>query len=130
MARAEMPRETVPKLVGEIGADLRQLVSDEIQLAKTELGDSLRRGMRLAAGGLLALMGAGLLLIFALVLLVVWIPNHVLVAGIVAAAGLLMLLAGALVIWVNRHLWPFTETRRSLQEDLEWARLRTRRGRR
>jgi hypothetical protein len=32
------------------------------------------------------------------------------------------MLLGAVLIWANRQLWPFKETKASLEEDLEWAR--------
>lgn len=115
------------ELVQGLTQDLRQLVSDEVALAKAEAGETLRRALRALVGAALAMLGAALMLGFALVTLVEWIPNHTLVAGLVAAAGLLMVLGGAALIVANRRLIPFVMTRRSVKEDLEWARQQSRR---
>lgn len=129
MPSPEAPQETVAELVQGLTGDLRQLVTDEVALAKAEVKAAVRRSIRVALGAVLALLGAGLMLIFALVTLVEWRPNHTLVAGLVALAGLALLLLGSAVIWANRHLWPFKETKSSLEEDLEWARRLTKRVR-
>jgi uncharacterized membrane protein YqjE len=129
MPSPEAPEQTVVELVHGFTDEVRQLVTDEVALAKAELKAAARRGIRVAVGALVAMLGAGLLLIFALVTLVEWRPNHALVAGIVALAGLALVLLGALLVWANRHLWPFKETKASLEEDLEWARRLSRRAR-
>lgn len=113
-----------------ITEEVRQLVADEVALAKAEIGDTMKRGLKALAGALAAIIGGAIMLGFALVTLVVWIPNHTLVAGLIAAVGLLLVMAGAMLIVVNRHLMPFTVTRRTLQEDLEWARRQSRRAHR
>ncbi|MDA8333012.1 MAG: phage holin family protein [Candidatus Dormibacteraeota bacterium] len=122
--------EPISQLVQQLGDDLRQLVADEVALAKAELKHTARRGIRVAAGGAVAGVGLGLFAMFALVTLVEWLPNHTLVAGIVALVGLAMLIGGAMVVWANRHLWPFTASKQSLSEDLEWARQQTKRAHR
>lgn len=129
MPSPEAPEQTVVELVHGLTDDVRQLVTDEIALAKTELRAAARRGVRVAIGALVVLLGAGILLIFALVTLVEWLPNHTFVAGLVGLAGLVLVLLGGLLVWANRHLWPFKETRASLEEDLEWARRLSRRAR-
>lgn len=129
MPSPEAPEQTVAQLVHGLTDELRQLVTDEVALAKAELKAAVRRGIRLALGVAFALLGAGLLLTFALVTLVEWRPNHTVVAGVVALAGLALLLLGSLVVWANRRLWPFKETTSSLEEDLEWARRLTKRVR-
>ncbi|MGC1405331.1 MAG: phage holin family protein [Candidatus Dormiibacterota bacterium] len=129
MPSPEAPERTVVELVHGLTDDVRQLVNDEIALAKAEIGAAARRGLRVAIGALVAMLGVGVLLIFALVVLVEWIPNHTFVAGMVGLAGLILVLVGGLLVWVNRHLWPFKETKASLEEDLEWARRLSRRAR-
>lgn len=130
MASAPEAEQGVSELVHSLTEDLRQLVTDEVALARAELGETLRRALRALIGALAALLGAAVMLGFALVTLVEWLPNHTLVAGLVAAAGLLLVAAGAATLFVNRRLIPFVITRRSLQEDLEWARQQSRRARR
>ena len=117
------------ELVHGLTDDVRQLVTDEIALAKSELKAAAHRGIRVAIGALVAMLGAGVLLIFAFVTLVEWLPNHTFVAGLVGLAGLVLVLLGGLLVWANRHLWPFRQTRASLEEDLEWARRLSRRAR-
>lgn len=129
MPSPEAPERTVVELVHGLTDDVRQLVNDEIALAKAEIRAAARRGLRVAIGALVAMLGVGVLLIFALVVLVEWVPNHTFVAGMVGLAGLILVLVGGLLVWVNRHLWPFKETKASLEEDLEWARRLSRRAR-
>ncbi len=129
MVSPELPEQTVAELVHGLTDDVRQLVADEVTLAKAELKSAVRRGIRVAVGAAVAVLGASLFLMFALITLVEWQPNHTLVAGIIGSAGLVLLLLGAVVIWINRHLWPFKETRASLEEDLEWARRLSKRAR-
>ncbi|HUY25176.1 MAG TPA: phage holin family protein [Candidatus Saccharimonadales bacterium] len=129
MPSPEAPERTVVELVHGLSDDVRQLVNDEIALAKAEIGAAARRGLRVAIGALVAMLGVGVLLIFALVVLVEWLPNHTFVAGMVGLAGLILVLLGGLLAWANRHLWPFKETKASLEEDLEWARRLSRRAR-
>ena len=127
MASSPSAEESVSELVESLTRDLRQLVADELQLAKAEAKDTLRRGLRALIGLALALLGISLMVPFALVTLVEWIPNHTLVAGLIAAVGLLTVGAGGAVIFANRRLIPLVLTRKTVQEDLEWARLQTRR---
>ncbi|HUY09424.1 MAG TPA: phage holin family protein [Candidatus Dormibacteraeota bacterium] len=129
MVSPEVPEQTVVELVHSLTDDVRQLVTDELALAKAELKGAVRRAIRIAIGAVVALLGVGLFLIFALVTLVEWQPNHTLVAGVVGAVGLVLLLLGSAVIWANRRLWPFKETRASLEGDLEWARRLSKRAR-
>ncbi|MGH7642108.1 MAG: phage holin family protein [Candidatus Dormibacteria bacterium] len=117
-----MPEQTVVELVQGLSNDVRQLVTDEVALAKAELKAAMWRGLRVALGAVVAVLGASLFVFFALLTLVEWQPNHTLVAGLVGLAGLVLILGGAAVIWANRRLWPFRETKASLEEDLEWAR--------
>lgn len=130
MAKSELSEEPISSLVSELGEDMRQLARDELALVKAELKRSARRGLRVAVAGVVAGVGLSLFCVFALVTLVEWIPNHTLVAGLVAAAGLVLLVVGAALIWSNRHLWPFTDSKQSLIEDLEWARLQSKRAHR
>ena len=127
MGSSPPAEDSVAELVESLTRDLRQLVADELQLAKAEAKDTLRRGLRALIGLALALLGISLMVPFALVTLVEWIPNHTLVAGLIAAVGLLMVAAGGAEILANRRLIPLMLTRKTVQEDLEWARLQTRR---
>ena len=92
MPSPEAPEQTVVELVHGLTDDVRQLVTDEIALAKSELKAAAHRGIRVAIGALVAMLGAGVLLIFAFVTLVEWLPNHTFVAGLVGLAGLVLVL--------------------------------------
>ncbi|MGH7610253.1 MAG: phage holin family protein [Candidatus Dormibacteria bacterium] len=129
MVHPEAPAESVSELMREVSQEVRHLVTDEIALAKAEMKATAMRGLRAALGAALALIGTGVMAVFALVTLVEWRPDHALVAGLVAAAGLVSLLGGGLVIWINRRLWPFSQTKASLEEDLDWARRLSKRAR-
>ena len=122
MVSPEAPEQTVVELVHGLTDDVRQLVTDEVALAKAELKAAFRRGIRVAVGAFSDLAIIAFVGLFALVTLVEWQPNHTLVAGVVAVAGLVLLLLGGVVIRTNRRLWPFKETKASLEEDFEWAR--------
>ena len=130
MVKPERSGESVPELIQELGGDLRQLVVDEVGLAKAEIKESIRHLIRVAIAAVVALLGAGILLIFGLVVLVEWLPNHTLIAGIVALVGLLLVGLGAAEGWRHRHLLPFRDSRKRLEEDLEWARRLSKRAHR
>ena len=127
MGSSPPAEESLAELVDSLTQDLRQLVADEVGLAKADVKESLHRGLRALVGAAVAVLGLSLMLPFALVTLVEWLPNHTLVAGLIAAVGLLLVVAGGGVIFANRRLIPLVLTRRTVQEDLEWARLQTRR---
>ncbi len=127
MAQTEAPQESVRELVRGLSTEVRELVDAEVALAKAELLATLRRAAWAAGGALLALLGLGIFLLFAVITLVEWLPNHTLVAAMVALAGLILVLAGGLAIWTHRRLSPLNTIKSSLQEDLEWARRQTKR---
>jgi hypothetical protein len=123
--RPREPRElSTRELLAQISDGTRQLVKEEIALAKTELRTNLRSeiwtvgGMSMAAiCGLcalcLALVAAG----FALGLVLPTWGALLIIAGVVAAIGA----GSAAVGWRKRVRSPLGETRESLKEDMQWA---------
>ncbi len=122
-------RMQTKELVTETGRKASLLVRKEIELAKAELRADLRTEVKMASGlgiaGVCALLGVELLLVavaFALMeggVLPGWAAALV-IAGIVFAVG-----AGAgLWGWGRRVRKPLDATRRSLKEDVRWARER------
>jgi uncharacterized membrane protein YqjE len=130
MASPKAPEETVSEIVHGLTDEVHQLVADEVNLAKAELKEAGKRGARVVVAAAVGMLGAGVFLVFALVTLVEWLPNHTLVAAMVALVGLALLLVGTAVALANRRLWPFSQTKASLEEDLQWARRQSKRVRR
>jgi len=127
-----MPRAreepTVAELMGELSQDLTLLVRQELQLAKTELGEKVSRvGGSLATvvlGGFLAYVG-GLALVAALILVLhdlahisPWISA--LIVGAVFAIGGFIAVKGGLSGLKRVDLTP-RRTLETLKEDLQWA---------
>jgi uncharacterized membrane protein YqjE len=115
------------ELVREIAITARALVRKEVELAKVELKadfkDELFTLGGLGAGAVFALLGVSMWFVaFALGLGAVmasWL------AAIFIGAGLL-LIAGALVLWSwgRRVKAPLSTTRKTLEEDAQWAKQR------
>jgi hypothetical protein len=109
-------------LAGDIVHDAHELVRLEIELAKQEAKElAVRNGVAaslLAAGGLLLMVA---LLIGVPVLVVTWVPNHVVAAAIwVGAYGLV----GLALLGIGRlrlRLEPPRRTLASIRETRAWA---------
>lgn len=105
----------------------RLLARKEIELARVELKADFKEELAtvksLAAGGLLALFGVNMLFVCAAFALAAVIPGWL--AALLIGVGLLMV-AGALGLWGwgKRVKEPLAATRRSLEEDVEWAKRR------
>ncbi|HUY96722.1 MAG TPA: phage holin family protein [Verrucomicrobiae bacterium] len=126
---APAAEESLRGLVDALADEAQGLLRAELRLARSELVATLRRAAWLIAGAVVAVVGLGYLVGFALAILIAWRGNHTLVAGIVAGVWLLVVGAGALVAWRHRHLAPLALTRASLRDDVEWARAQTKRAR-
>lgn len=135
-AQRQAPRGASPlrrmrtkDLVTETARKASQLAKKEVELARAELRADVRSEIKMASGlgvaAVCALLGLELLLV-AIVLALMeagvlpgWAAALV-VAGVVISAG-----AGAgLWGWARRVRNPLEATRRSLREDLRWARER------
>jgi uncharacterized membrane protein YqjE len=116
-------------LVTEVARKASELARKEIELAKAEAKADLRSGIKMASGlgvaGVCALVTLQLLLV-ALVLALMegevmpgW-AAALLVAAVVLAIGTVAGLWG----WAKRVRKPLDTTRRSVKENVEWAKER------
>lgn len=119
---------SVGELFGQLTQDLALLVRQEAQLAKTEMQTKVSRAtsdlVSLAAGGVVALIGA-LALTAAIILLLVdpvgltpWLAA-LLVGGLMAGVGYVMLKGGLRDL---KQIDPAPRrTVESVKEDIQWA---------
>jgi uncharacterized membrane protein YqjE len=116
-------------LVTEVARKASALAKKEVELAKTELKTDLRSEVKMASGlgaaGLCAIWGVELLLVAVVLalmesgLLPGW-AAALIVAVLVFAVGAGIGLWG----WSRRVKKPLDTTRRSLEEDVRWAKER------
>ncbi|HET8734068.1 MAG TPA: phage holin family protein [Anaeromyxobacteraceae bacterium] len=114
------------ELVGELARKASELARKEVELARAEVRADLRAEIRAASG----LGVAGLCAVFTVQLLLTAVVLALMEAGlvpgwaaalIVAAVVLAIGTAVGLWSWARRVRSPLVTTRRSLQEDLRWA---------
>ncbi|HEX9048904.1 MAG TPA: phage holin family protein, partial [Anaeromyxobacter sp.] len=116
-------------LVTEVARKASALARKEVELAKTELRTDLRDEVKMASG----LGAAGLFAIWGVELLLVAIVLALMEAGVLPGwAAALLVAAVVFAIGAGIGLWgwsrrvrrPLDTTRRSLVEDVRWARER------
>jgi len=116
-------------LIGLISREVKTLVRQEIDLARVEIKGDMKAELStvkgVGAGFLLAWSGIGLLLVaaaFAVAQGLDWPPwlAALSLGGVLLAGGVGAALAG----WARRVRKPLEVTRRTLQEDVRWARNR------
>ncbi len=124
----ELRTMTTRDLVTELARKASRLARTEVQLAKVEIRADLRRELTTAGGlgvaGLCALCTLNLLLVagvFGLIAagVVGWLAALI-VAAFVLAVGTIAGLLG----WMRRVRSPMGITRRTLKDDLQWAKER------
>ncbi len=130
MAHANDNR-TLGEMFGELSREIRTLVHQEIQLARTELTEKMSRlgkgvgfvigGGLLAYGGLLAIVAAIVLALTAMGL-PAWAAA--LVAGILVAGGGYLLIRSGLAALRPDRLTP-QQTIDMLKEDAQWLKTQT-----
>jgi hypothetical protein len=113
--------ERLTTTVTALVADVQRLVRLEIELAKQEVLGLVKRNA--AAAGMLAAAALGLFFafIFFQVWLIVLLPHHAIVAGIVAGFWFLLALVLALVGKSRLKIEPPKLMLQSLKDDVEWA---------
>lgn len=115
------------QLVGHVIESATQLAKTEIELAKAELRADIKKEVAMAKGlgvaGLCALWAVGLMLVAGAMALGTVLPEWA--AALIVAAGVLLVgtIAG-LVGWGKRVKQPLEATRRTLKEDVLWAKER------
>ena len=115
------------KLVEQIANETKELAVGELSLAKAELKEDLKHEISTAKGlGAAGLFGIGafntLLTTLVLALAQVW-PGWV--AGL-AVTGVVTVAAGVIGAWswAHRIKAPLARTRRTVEEDVQWAKNR------
>jgi uncharacterized membrane protein YqjE len=127
--RPELRQLPTRDLVTRLASTASELVRTEVALAKAEVKKDLRSEIKMASGlgiaGVCAIWTVALLLVavvFALAesnTMAGWLAA-LLVAAVVLAIGTIAGLVG----WAKRVKTPLDATRRSLKEDLRWAKER------
>jgi len=122
-ARALSTRE----LIGEITGTAAQLARKEVALARAEIRadfqSEIAMAKSLAIGATAALLGLDLLLVAGVLALAPWIAPWL--SALIG--GALLLVAGAIVGyvgWSRRVSRPLALTRKTLKEDVQWAKER------
>jgi hypothetical protein len=115
------------ELVGQVIDSATQLAKKEIELAKSELRADIKAELATVKGlgvaGLCALWAVGLMLVACALALGTVMPEWaaaLVVAGVVLAVGTVAGLIG----WSKRVKKPLEATRRTLKEDVLWAKER------
>ena len=114
------------ELIGEILGKASLLIKKEAELAKTEIKADLKSGLAMVKGFAIALvcalMGLNTLLVALVFGLAIWIPGWLaalIVAGVMLALGAII----GYIAW-TRRVMPLRVTRRTLKEDVQWAKER------
>lgn len=115
------------QLIGQVVHSAAQLAKKEIELAKSELRADLKAEVATAKGlgvaGLCVIWAVGLMLVACAFALATVMPGWA-AALIVAAAVLAVGTVVGLVGWNKRVRTPLEATRRTLKEDVLWAKER------
>lgn len=115
------------ELIELVIAKASRLVRKEVELAKAEISRDLRVEAAAAKGlgvaGACALVTVNLLAVALALFLAQWMPAWG-AAVVVAAAVLLVGTVAGAVSWKRRVKHPLQETRRTLEEDVKWAKER------
>jgi uncharacterized membrane protein YqjE len=114
------------ELIGAILGKASLLIKTETELAKAEIKADLQSQLAMVKGFAVALvcglLGLNMLLVALVLGLAVWIPAWV--AALITAAVLLVL--GAIIGYIGwtRLVTPLAVTRKTLKEDVQWAKER------
>lgn len=115
------------ELIGEITGKTSLLIKKEVELAKTEIMADLQAELAMVKGLGLALVaalaGLNLLLVALVLALAAWMPGW-LAAVIVGVVILVLGAAVGYVSWSRRVTTPLALTRKTLKEDVRWAKER------
>jgi uncharacterized membrane protein YqjE len=115
------------KLIGEITDKASLLVKKEVELAKTEIRADLEAQAAVARGLAAAIVAGLTALNMFMVAVVLWLATQMpgwLAAVIVAAVLLVMAAILGYVSWSRRLTNPLALTRKTLKEDVRWAKER------
>jgi uncharacterized membrane protein YqjE len=115
------------ELLTQLLETVSQLVGKEVELARAELKADVRAELDmiklLVAAGVVAVLAVNMLLVTAVLALAAWIPGWQAALGV----AVLLLLIGALLAvvgWSRRVSAPLAVTRKTVKEDMQWAKER------
>lgn len=115
------------ELIELVIAKVSQLARKEVELAKVEIKQDLKKEAALAKGlgvaGVCALVTLNLLAVALALFLARWMPAWG-AAVVVAAVVMLVGTIAGVIGWKRRVKEPLKETRRTLEEDVKWAKER------
>jgi hypothetical protein len=123
----ESERLSTIELMKEITAKATQLVRKELELARTEFKQDLRTQIAMAkllgVAALLGIVAVTMLFVAAALALALVVPGWA--AALIVAGGTAAIAAVLGVIgWKRRVVKPLERTRKSVEEDVEWAKER------
>jgi hypothetical protein len=116
-------------LVAQLAEKASELARAEVALAKAEVRADIRSEIRMASGlgvaGVCAIWTVSLLLVAAVLGIAEagWLPGWAAALAVAAAVLLVGTIAG-LVGWSKRVRTPLEKTRRTLQDNVKWAKER------
>ena len=115
------------QLLTQLIETLSLLVTKEVELARAEIRADVKRELSvvtiLVVAGVVAVLGATMLLVAAVFALTVWMSGWL--AALVVAGVLLVIAAVlALVGWRQHVSAPLAVTRKMVKEDVQWAKER------
>lgn len=127
--RPELRLRSTRDLVTELARKASELARSEVALAKAEVREDLRKEIRMASGlgiaGVCAILTLALLLVSLVFALAESGTMQGWLAALVVAAGALAVgTVAGLVGWAKRVRAPLDATRRSLEENVRWAKER------
>ena len=128
-SRPELRQRSMRDLVTELARKASELARSEVALAKAEVREDLRAEIRMASGlgiaGICAILTLALLLVSAVFALAESGTMQGWLAALVVAAGVLAVgTVAGLIGWAKRVKKPLGATRRSLEENVRWAKER------
>ncbi len=103
------------------------LVTKEVELARAEIRADVKAELSmvtmLIAAGVVAVFSVNMLLVSTVFALTVWMPGWL---AALVLAGLLLVIGAALALvgWRQRVSAPLAVTRRTVKEDVQWAKER------
>jgi predicted phage tail protein len=118
---------TTRQLLTRLLETVSLLVTKEVELARAELRADVKAELSmvtlLVVAGVVAVFGVNMILVAAVLALTVWMPGWLAALGI---AGLLLAIGAvlALVGWQQRVSAPLAVTRKTVKEDVQWAKER------
>jgi predicted phage tail protein len=127
-----LPKENVQslstrQLLTRLIETVSLLVTKEVELARAEIRADVKAELSmvalLIAAGVVAVFAVNMLLVSAVFALTVWMPGWL---AALAIAGLLLAIGAvlALVGWQQRVSAPLAVTRKTVKEDVQWAKER------